>query len=230
MGGDGADRVMMPTVSCHAVAAAMSLLTVAVPAASAQFKESFPDTPTEAMVLYESDADSWLKGPVQYALLEVERDAFKALGATAQRARFIAEFWERRDHDLRDRTNPYKIEFYTRVAAANDRYNEYPKGWKSDRGQIHILFGKPDFVRFVPGGSGRATVWTYRTIGPQGKDSPVSAFVGEFQIVFVQSNARQRYEVLGSFGAGHFPLYLIEAMEWARLAALDPAFSPRTIQ
>ena len=160
------------------------LLTLSAVALAAQFEESFPDTPAEAMALYESDADSWIKGPVQYAMLEAERDAFKALVSTAQRTRFIAEFWERRDHDLRDRTNPYKLEFYTRVAAANDRYNEYPKGWKSDRGQIHIVLGKPDFVRFIPGGAGRATAWTYRTIGPQGKDSPVSAFVGEFQIVF----------------------------------------------
>ncbi len=206
------------------------LLTLSAVALAAQFEESFPDTPAEAMALYESDADSWIKGPVQYAMLEAERDAFKALVSTAQRTRFIAEFWERRDHDLRDRTNPYKLEFYTRVAAANDRYNEYPKGWKSDRGQIHIVLGKPDFVRFIPGGAGRATAWTYRTIGPQGKDSPVSAFVGEFQIVFVQSNARQRYEILGNFGAGHFPLYLLEAMEWARLAALDPAFLGGMIQ
>jgi len=200
-----------------------ALLPVAAHAGSGSWTE-YPRTSQEARDYYESDADAWLKGPVQYIALDVEKDAFKALTSGTERVRFIRRFWERRDHDLRDRENPFEIEFYERVANANKRYHEYPRGWKSDRGLMHIVLGRPDHVTAGSGGQGAVKTWTYYTIGPRGNDRPFGSRFGEIKLFFVATRGRSRYEIFGDFaGPGYFPLYVREVLEFSRLAAVDPS-------
>ncbi len=105
-------RVLLATVLTLAFTLALS--TVAPAAALGQS----PTTAAEAMAYYESDVDDWLDGPVEYLILDEERDAWKELRTSDQRAAFITRFWERRDADLRQPGNPFKDAFYERVAYA----------------------------------------------------------------------------------------------------------------
>lgn len=214
----------------HTIGLALALAALLPIAAQAGSSGEFPRTGEEARNYYESDPDVWLKGPVQYIALDEEKDAFKALTTSTERTRFIRRFWERRDHDLRDRTNPYEIEFYERVANANKRYHEYPKGWKSDRGLMHIVLGRPDHVTSGAGGQGAVKTWTYYTIGPRGNERLFGSRFGEIKLYFVATRGRSRYEIFGDFaGPGYFPLYVREMLEFSRLAAVDPSVTRRIL-
>ncbi len=175
-----------------------------------------PTTAAEAMALFEGQVDEWLDGPAEYIILDDERDVWRSLTTTAERRAFIEWFWTRRDEDLRVDGNPYKEAFYARVAEANDRFPDFPRGWRSDRGRVFITLGRPDSMRgvFERGFSG--AVWTYFT------DSRERGFVspgGEVSVLFVQEGTL--YEVTGGFGGrGSYPFYLLRAFEYANEAAI----------
>lgn len=219
----------MRRVGIHArVLLPLALLALLPTAAHA--KDAFPETGPEALAYYEADPDHWLDGPVQYIILDAERERFEALKTRTERERFIRRFWERRDPDLRDRKNPFRDAFYERVAEANERYHEYPRGWMSDRGMLRIVLGKPDHIRVIRGGTGDAQVWTYYTVGPRGNDRPLGSRFGELQIVLVSRSTRNRYEILGDFGPGVYPRYVREMLEYAKLAAVDPSLRKVVIE
>ena len=123
--------------SFFAVASAVALLPVAATAALSL--DELPETGDAAMAYFEADPDTWLEGPVDYIILDEERKVFKGLSTTPERADFIAEFWDLRDENPEVDGNEFKRLFYERVAMANDRYHDFPRGWKSDRGFIHIV-------------------------------------------------------------------------------------------
>ncbi len=205
-------------------------LAVALPAAAAG--ESLDEMPREAAAAeayYESNPDLWATGPVQYLMVAAEVDAFEALDTTADRAAFIQWFWDRRDPETRDEINPVRAEFYARVAEANRRYSEFPRGWKSDRGLVHLVLGRPDAVRHAFGYRGDGKVWTYYTVGPRATEASFGSLAGEITIAFVKSDRRSGYQVYGGFGGpGALPLYVRDALNYARLAVIaDPVLELR---
>lgn len=86
----------------------------------------------------------WLEKDVVYIITDEERKAFKKLQTDEERERFIEEFWRRRDPDPDTDENEFKEEYYERVAYANEHFASGIPGWKSDRGRIWIMYGKPD--------------------------------------------------------------------------------------
>jgi len=86
----------------------------------------------------------WLEKDVTYIITDEERKAFKKLSTDDERERFIEEFWRRRDPDPDTDENEFKEEYYERVAYANEHFSSGIPGWKSDRGRIWIMYGKPD--------------------------------------------------------------------------------------
>ena len=85
----------------------------------------------------------WLEKDVAYVITEEERKAFKKLATDDERERFIEEFWRRRDPDPDTDENEFKEEYYERIAYANEHFSSGIPGWKSDRGRIWIMYGKP---------------------------------------------------------------------------------------
>lgn len=83
---------------------------------------------------------------VQLIMTKEEKDIFTHLPDTASREEFITDFWAKRDPDPETETNEYKEEFLRRIEYANDRFNEGPPGWKTDRGRIYIYLGHPDKI------------------------------------------------------------------------------------
>ena len=86
----------------------------------------------------------WLEKDVTYVITDEERKAFKKLATDDERERFIEEFWRRRDPDPDTDENEFKEEYYERIAYANEHFASGIPGWKSDRGRIWIMYGKPD--------------------------------------------------------------------------------------
>lgn len=94
----------------------------------------------------------WLEKDVTYIITDEERKAFKKLATDDEREKFIEEFWRRRDPDPDTDENEYKEEYYERIAYANEHFASGIPGWKSDRGRIWIMYGKPDERETHPSG------------------------------------------------------------------------------
>lgn len=119
----------------------------------------------------------WLEKDVAYIITPQERDAFKKLVTDEEREQFIELFWRRRDPDPDTDENEYREEYYERIAYANEHFASGIPGWKTDRGRIYIMYGKPDEKESHPmggpyerpsyhGGGSTSTypfeVWFYR--------------------------------------------------------------------
>lgn len=127
----------------------------------------------------------WLEEDVAYVISDEEKAAFKALKTDEEREQFIEQFWLRRDPSPDTIENEFKEEHYERIAHANERFASGKPGWKTDRGRIYIIHGKPDEVEshpsggtydrpFEEGGGTTSTypfeIWRYRYIDGIGND------------------------------------------------------------
>jgi GWxTD domain-containing protein len=119
----------------------------------------------------------WLNGPVSYIITPEERAAFLHLETNEERENFIENFWERRNPDPGSADNAFKEDYYERIAYANEHFSSGIPGWKTDRGRIYLMWGKPDdtdshpaggpYTRPAEEGGGETTTypfedWTYR--------------------------------------------------------------------
>ncbi len=95
---------------------------------------------------------SWLNEDVIYIISPEERSAFLQLETNEEREQFIEQFWLRRSSnpDLPD--NDFKEEHYRRIAYANEHFASGIPGWRTDRGRIYIIWGKPDEIESHPTG------------------------------------------------------------------------------
>jgi GWxTD domain-containing protein len=94
----------------------------------------------------------WLDEDVVYIITDEERAAFKQLSNDEERDQFIEAFWQRRDPTPDTEENEYKEEHYARIAYANEHFAAGIPGWKTDRGRIYIVYGKPDEIDSHPSG------------------------------------------------------------------------------
>jgi GWxTD domain-containing protein len=94
----------------------------------------------------------WLDEDVTYIITNEERSTFKQLKTDEEREQFIESFWLRRDPTPDTIDNEFKDDHYERIAYANEHYASGIPGWKTDRGRIYIMYGKPDEVESHPSG------------------------------------------------------------------------------
>ena len=160
----------------------------------------------------------WLDKDVAYIITDEERRAFKKLASDDEREKFIEEFWRRRDPDPDTDENEFKEEYYERIAYANEHFTSGIPGWKTDRGRIWIMYGKPDERETHPmggsyerpsyeGGGSTSTypfeIWFYRYIRGVGSGVEIE-FVdptgsGEYRIA---RNPNEKDALLHIPGAG----------------------------
>src|SRR5262245_8529528 len=127
----------------------------------------------------------WIDEDVSGIITNEERKIFNSLKTDDEREQFIEGFWRLRDPDPDTDVNEYREEYYQRIAYANEHYTSGVPGWKTDRGRIYIVFGKPDQIESHPsggsydrpaweGGGTTSTypfeVWWYRYIEGVGSD------------------------------------------------------------
>ena len=94
----------------------------------------------------------WLDEDVRWIITDEERAAFMQLSNDEERDQFIEAFWQRRDPTPDTEENEFKEEHYARIAYANEHFAAGIPGWKTDRGRIYIVFGKPDEIESHPSG------------------------------------------------------------------------------
>lgn len=146
----------------------------------------------------------WLEEDVSYIITDEERKAFKQLKTDEERDQFIEGFWLRRDPDPDTPENEYKEQYFERIQYANEKFTSGIPGWKTDRGRIYIMFGKPDEIESHPaggpyerpsyeGGGSTSTYpfenWWYRYIEGIGSD---------IEIEFVDPSGSGEYRIARS--------------------------------
>jgi GWxTD domain-containing protein len=94
----------------------------------------------------------WLDEDVRWIITDEEQKAFKMLSNDEERDQFIEAFWQRRDPTPDTEENEFKEEHYARIAYANEHFAAGIPGWKTDRGHMYIVFGKPDEIESHPSG------------------------------------------------------------------------------
>jgi GWxTD domain-containing protein len=145
----------MPFRNSRRVAVAMFSLTFALSPVAAQKKPGDQDPsekPRNVKPELKKAYKDWLEKDVAYIITDEERKAFKKLETDDEREHFIEEFWRRRDPDPDTDENEYREEYYERIAYANEHYASGIPGWKTDRGRIYIMYGKPDELETHPSG------------------------------------------------------------------------------
>lgn len=207
-------RIAQSLVAIGAIAA---MALVAAPAQAAE--DEYPTDPQKALEHYEGNVEDWAEGPVGWIMLEDEEDKWDDLQTMDARKEFINAFWQRRDVDPRDEGNLVKTAFYTRVARANELYQGFPRGWKSDRGRTHVVLGAPD-TRLPHMGMGYSAVeWTYFTAGPRALGLRVQDSFGEFSILFVDNDEDGSYDYYTETGLSvSMPPVVQNALQWAKEA------------
>jgi GWxTD domain-containing protein len=91
--------------------------------------------------------EKWVREDVAYIIEDAERSAFNNLTTDEERAKFVEQFWERRNPVPGSPTNLFKEEHYRRINFANSRFaSSTVPGWKTDRGRIYITFGPPNEI------------------------------------------------------------------------------------
>ena len=152
-------------MSYQKFAICLALIVTLFPSASprmfAQEKQQDPSTkPRNVKPELKKAYKDWLDKDVTYIITDEERKAFKKLATDDERERFIEEFWRRRDPDPDTDENEFKEEYYERIAYANEHFTSGIPGWKTDRGRIWIMYGKPDERETHPmGGSYERPSW-----------------------------------------------------------------------
>jgi TonB family protein len=126
---------------------------------------------------------SWLEQDVRWIITDSEAQQFKQLTNDEERDQFIEQFWARRDPPGAA-AGTYREEHYARIAYSNEHFasNDHV-GWRTDRGHIYIVYGKPESIDPHPAG-GASTfpyeVWHYKYIAGIG-DKVDLAFVDTCQ-------------------------------------------------
>jgi len=87
-----------------------------------------------------------------------------------ERASRFRSFWKKRDPTPLSDRNERMEEYYFRIAHANKEYGNFSKGWQTDRGQVFVVYGEPDYVErhtYSFGVSKPYEIWTYNSLGRQ---------------------------------------------------------------
>ena len=87
----------------------------------------------------------WLNQEVVHIMARGEKEAFLKLESNELRDRFIEIFWEKRDPTPGTLRNEFREEHYERIEFANKNFGPrgQQNGWRTERGRIYILLGKP---------------------------------------------------------------------------------------
>ncbi len=94
-----------------------------------------------------------------------EKDALDEMreAAPERKKDLFVEFWKKRDPTKETEVNELMLEYYQRVDFANKNFSHYQEGWKTDRGNVYIVFGEPNNIERHPFDidSKPYEIWTY---------------------------------------------------------------------
>ena len=105
---------------------------------------------------------------LRYVARDRDIDAIRRAATPEEQTRLFRAFWDRRDPTPGTPRNERMEEYYYRVSYANERYGRLrDSGWNTDRGEVYIRFGEPDFVEEHPFnyGTDPYQIWYYNGQG-----------------------------------------------------------------
>jgi GWxTD domain-containing protein len=130
--------------------------TTAKPGVDPLKRDISPEQRKKNEKAFKKEVDSaykhWLDEDVKWIITGEELTAFKQLSNDEERDAFIEQFWLRRDPTPDTEENEFKEEHYRRIAYANEHFPAGIPGWRTDRGRIYIVWGKPDEIESHPSG------------------------------------------------------------------------------
>lgn len=105
--------------------------------------------------------DQMLEG-LAYVADAAEVDAMRGRSAEEQGALW-EQFWKRRDPTPETARNEYQLEFFRRLRYADQHFQGFGQGWRSDMGRIYIRYGPPDQIeqRAATASSPQYELWYY---------------------------------------------------------------------
>jgi GWxTD domain-containing protein len=125
-----------------------------------------------------------------YIATEAELDSLRA-STGAERRELWERFWSQRDPVRATQVNEFRDTFFERVRVATFQFGEPNRpGWKTDRGEVFIVLGAPDFVGEVRigrddlGGSASGQEWIYERVPG-----------GRLTLIFVDRSGLGRFEL-----------------------------------
>ncbi len=102
-----------------------------------------------------------------YIMPEKQYDQYEVLKSLDDKRKFIYSFWKSRDAKPETQILETRFEYLKRVNEANKNFKEsFKEGWKSDRGRIYIIYGKPDDIERYPFETSTKSyeVWKYDNV------------------------------------------------------------------
>lgn len=87
--------------------------------------------------------EKWLERDALYIITQNEKQLTLTLKTDAEKEQFAGNFWHRRDPTPDTKANEFKEKHYHRIAYVNEHLSSEISGWRTDRGKIYILYGKP---------------------------------------------------------------------------------------
>ena len=142
----------------------------------------------------------------RYISSKDERNTFKKLNLDGKRT-FIKEFWARRDQTPTTPINEYKRNYLSSVEYADQAYRgTFRAGWRTDRGRVMLVYGRPDEIERFPFSSENKAyeVWHFFSLQ------------GGITFIFVDRRDMGDYELVHSTARGE--LYDPEWTRW-----IDPS-------
>jgi len=103
----------------------------------------------------------------QYIMSDQDNKKFDNLKSLDDKRKFMYTFWKTRNANPNSPILDRKIEYFKRVNEANKTYKEaYNEGWKTDRGRIFIIYGKPDDIERFPFEADKKSyeIWKYNSV------------------------------------------------------------------
>lgn len=91
-----------------------------------------------------------------------ELDAMRGRSADEQ-AELWERFWKRRDPTPETARNEYQLEFFRRMRYADQHFQGFGPGWRSEMGRVYIRYGPPDQIeqRAATASSPQYEIWYY---------------------------------------------------------------------
>lgn len=102
------------------------------------------------------------KGMLRCMRYLLNNDEYEIMNSTEKERLVFEKFWSDAAGSLNE-AKPLINEYFSRVQSANTYFVSYQEGWKTDRGMIYIIMGKPDKVALTEDGE----TWTYNNISNQ---------------------------------------------------------------
>lgn len=109
-----------------------------------------------------SDLNKSIK-QLRYVATQEEIDYIEAGTTIEEKQNRFEQFWKKLDPTPNTERNEAYEDYYSRVDYANRNFRSYTEGWRTDKGMVYIIFGKPYNVeRQSPYGDNRVFErWTY---------------------------------------------------------------------